>query len=107
MEAVIEKNRHHLLFCKKCWKDGNAKRLRESLVFELPIGDHNDLHKFVDCVPLPPPKELARLTRERFAMPYRISLRQAFQWLLSSAEDEKFIMAIARQYVFLSYRGLL
>ena len=55
-KQLQELDRHHILFPRKKWDTGLAKRLRDNLYLkaQLPVDIHRELHRQIDRVPLPP-----------------------------------------------------
>lgn len=53
-----EYNKHHILYCRKTWDSGYAKKLRNHWYLQaiIPAKDlHEEIHRFLNSVPLPPP----------------------------------------------------
>lgn len=60
----IVENSHHLLFMKKEWNSGYAKKLRERFIYKIPVWMHDELHHTVLQSVHKPSDELLRKTWE-------------------------------------------
>lgn len=99
-------NRHHLLFQGRHWTTCYAKQLRNSMVREIPIAIHNELHNHVlHDVPKPAEKLLENAWKDYQAEKTIIDtlgVCQLILWLYDEIPDEAFRACMMVQYRFLS-----
>lgn len=95
-------NAHHLLFSRKNWTKPQALYLRRIFVYQVPITEHNLLHKEV-LHDVPIPKDLGSLykkaTEDFFTLKFS-TLKEGLLWLYNNSSDKLFKESIARQYEF-------
>lgn len=94
------KNIHHLLFQRKHWSSRYAIEVRRHFTYEIPIDIHNELHRELHDIPLPPEKELAAM----FPLPYCPDIIEACEWLIAHSDDGAFKACMRKQRDFLKER---
>lgn len=97
-------NRHHqhVLFQRKHWIESKALYLRRLFIYEVPIEQHNLLHKEI-LHDVPIPKDLGSLYKkatEDFLNLKFSTLKEGLLWLYNNSSDKLFKESIARQYEF-------
>lgn len=93
-------NVHHLLFQRKHWSGRYAIVIRRHFTYEIPIDIHNELHRELHDIPLPPEKELAAM----LPLPYGLDIIEACDWLISHSTDGAFNACMRKQRDFLEER---
>lgn len=93
-------NIHHLLFQRTHWSGRYALVIRRHFTYEIPITIHNELHRELHDIPLPPEKELAGM----FPLPYGLDIFEACDWLIDHSRDGAFRACMRKQRDFLRER---
>lgn len=94
------KNVHHCCFQRKHWSGRYALAIRRHFAYEIPIDIHNELHRELHDIPLPPEKELAAM----FPLPYCPDIIEACEWLIAHSDDGAFKACMRKQRDFLKER---
>jgi hypothetical protein len=74
--------------------------VRRHFTYEIPITIHNELHRELHDIPLPPEKELAGM----FPLPYGLNIFEACDWLIAHSRDGAFRACMRKQRDFLRKR---
>lgn len=95
-------NAHHVLFQRKHWTTPKALYLRRIFIYQIPVAQHNLLHKEI-LHDVPIPKDLdslyERATEDYFWLKFA-GLREGLLWLCKNSSDNLFKESIIRQYEF-------
>lgn len=97
-------NRHHLLFQRKHYNKGVARKLRRIFVYDLDIEIHKELHQHLHDIPLPSGKELNEIYETYLAHKELIDnadILTACEWLATACNDSAWRACMMRQYDFL------
>lgn len=97
-------NKHHLLFQRKHYNKGVARKLRRIFVYDLDIKIHRELHEYLHDIPLPSGKELNEIYNTYLAHKEVIDeadILTACEWLATACTDSAWRACMMRQYNFL------
>lgn len=104
-------NKHHLLFQGRHWTTRYAKLLRNSMVREIPITIHNELHnRILHDVPKPAEKLLETAYKDYLDQKTIIDtlgICQLILWLYDEIPDEAFRACMMVQYRFFNERLMM
>lgn len=108
-KSKIKENSHHLLFCRTDWNTGYAKLLRESFIYKIPIGVHDELHHTVLQSVHKPSDELLKTTWEILQESPQVAsygILRALVWLYVYTPDTEFRKDIQKQIDFFILKGV-
>lgn len=100
----FKENKHHLLFQRKHYNKGYAKRLRNAFTFYIDEDIHRELHEVLHDIPRPSDRELVNLyntyIRHKDVI-QRSDILTVCEWLATSCNNPAWRACMFRQYYFL------